>query len=121
MQLSEEEMAQFFEEVKERIDSIKAIVKNYGVEDEFAMSYIGGLYVGEDDESTQFAAQVDYVVSGEDELDELLSASLELYRMHIGMTADEKASVPEDLHETENWTAEDWMRFISKNTNGESH
>jgi len=121
MQLSEEEMAQFFEEVKERIDGIKAIVKNYGVEDDFAMSYIGGLYVGEDDESTQFAAQVDYVVAGEDELDEILSASLELYRMHIGMTANEKAALPEDLRETDDWTAEDWMSFINKNTNGESN
>jgi len=121
MHLSEEEFQAFFEEVKERIDGIKSIVKKYGVEDDFAMSYIGGLYKESAEGGFQFAAQVDYVVTDEEELDEILAASLDLYRMYVGMTADEQQAVPEDLKDTEDWSTEDWMNFIAKNTKGDSN
>ena len=50
----------------------------------------------------------------------MLSASLDLYRLSDeGMTADQNASVPASLDDTQDWDSDDWMRFINKNTKGD--
>ena len=114
------EYEEFFGEIKEQLEQIKDIVVKYGFQQEFAMAYIGGLYTVQEDGSHKFAAQVDYLIADEDELDEMLSASLDLYRLSDeGMTADQNASVPASLDDTQDWDSDDWMRFINKNTKGD--
>lgn len=121
MQHSEENLEEFFEKVKNKVEGIKALVKEYGFEDSFVMSYIGGIYTTEDGLDTRLLTQVDFVVENEEELDELLAVQVDLYRMIDGMTANEQAAMPTDLDDTSDWTSDDWMKFISKNTNGESN
>lgn len=116
----QEEYFEFFSELREKIEGIKAIVKKHGMEDIFAMSFIGGIYAYGEDDSLKFQAVSDYVVEDEEELDEILSACLEIYRMTDGMTADEEASLPKDIKNTDEWTSEDWMDFIKKNTQGDT-
>jgi hypothetical protein len=121
MQHSDENLEEFFEKVKNKVEGIKALVKEYGFEDNFVMSYIGGIYVPSGELDTRLLTQVDFVVEDEEELDELLAVQVDLYRMVDGMTANEKSAMPTDLDDTSDWTSDDWMKFISKNTNGESN
>lgn len=115
--MQEEDLIDFVHEVKERLDGIKAIVKKYGYEDVFAMAFIGGIYnYPEDSDELRFSAMTDFIVQDEEELDEVLSSCLEIYRMTEGMTANEEAELPKDVQNTSEWTSEDWMKFISKNT-----
>lgn len=114
--MQEEDFIDFLKELKDKLEGIKAIVKKYGVEDFFAMSFIGGLYNEGEEGELKFSAVTDFVVEDEEELDEVLSAALEIYRMTEGMTADEDAELPESMKDTKDWDSEDWMKFISKNT-----
>jgi hypothetical protein len=118
MQEDNQNQEEFFTKVKDKLEGIKALVKEYGLEEEFVMSYIGGVYRYNEEGDIRLAAQIDFVVEDEEELDELLSAQLEMYRITFGMTADEKEALPKDLSNTENWTSEDWMNYISNNSKG---
>lgn len=114
----QDEYLDFFHEMREKIEGMKALVKKHGMEDVFAMAFIGGVYTYNEEGSLKFQAVSDYVVEDEEELDEMLSACLEIYRMTDGMTADEEAKLPRDIKNTDEWTSEDWMDFINKNTEG---
>jgi hypothetical protein len=116
----QENQKEFFTKLGEKLEAIKALVKMYEYEDEFAMAFIGGLYSENEEGEIKFHAVSDYVVEDEEELDEMLSACLDIFRLTEGMTADQKAELPEDVKDTKNWTQDDWMRFISDNTKGES-
>lgn len=118
MQEDNENLEEFFEAVADKVEGIKALVKKHGLEDVFTMAYIGGVYKVKEDGSVRLATQVDFVVTDEEELDELLAVQVDLYRMTDGMTADQMSAMPTSLDDTEGWTDEDWMNFISKNTNG---
>lgn len=120
MQEDQEKYDEFFEKVKDKLEGIKALVKEYGFEDEFVMSYIGGLYRYNDMGALKLAAQIDFVVEDEDELDELLSAQLEMYRITYGMTPEEEESIPPSLKDTKEWTADDWMKYVGGKTKGDA-
>ncbi len=106
-------MNDLFEGVREHLEGIKALARAHGVEDRFTMTFICGVYVGKiDEESTRLAAAAEFVVTDEDELDELLGCAIDIYRA----TEKSNEGVPKDLQNTENWTSEDWLRYINKNS-----
>ncbi len=104
---------EFYEEVAEKLDGIKAIVKKYGLEDQYTQAFIGGIYTEGEDGSTKLKTILDYVVVDEDELEEVLSVALTYYQEM------EKDIIPMDVSDTKDWTSEDWINFINDNTDGE--
>lgn len=112
--MSEEKLNEFFLAVRDKLDGIKGLVKLYGVEDRFTMTFIGGIYqdVETEDGSLRLAAAADFVVQDEEELDELLSAATEIYQA----TERQQEGIPEDLKDTDDWTHDDWVKFINKNS-----
>ena len=107
---NQEAPQEFFEEVAEKLEGIKALVQKYELEDKWVSCFIGGIYTEEEDGETRLKTVLDYVVADEEELDEVLSIAVSYYQQM------DSPSLPTDLRDTENWTSEDWMNFIDKNT-----
>ena len=103
---------EFYDEVAEKINGIKAIVKKYGLEDQYTQAFIGGIYTENEDGSTKIKTILDYVVVDEEELEEVLSIALTYYQEM------EKTITPMDVSDTKDWTHEDWMKYINDNTDG---
>ena len=106
----------FFLTLKENLENIRLTAKQLGLEEDYAMFFIGGLYSEEDTDeegNTPFQAMSDFYVENEDELDELLSVGVEVYRKLEG---DREISESRRGPNTEGWSADDWMSYISKNT-----
>lgn len=101
---------EFFEEIAEKLESLKAIVQKYDLEDRWVSCFIGGIYTNGDDNEAKLKTVLDYVVVDEEELDEVLSIAVQYYQQM------DSPSLPTDLRDTEDWTSEDWMNFINKNT-----
>jgi hypothetical protein len=101
---------EFFDEVAEKLEGIKAIVQKYGLEDQWVSAFVGGVYTPNEDGSAKLKTILDYVVVDEDELDEILSLAVSYYQQM------DSPSIPRELRDTDDWTSEDWMNFIHKNT-----
>lgn len=103
---------EFFEDIAEKLEGIKSVVKKYGLEDQWVSAFVGGVYTEGEDGSAKLKTVLDYVVVDEEELDEIMSLAVTYYQQM------DKAELPEDLEDTKNWTAEDWINFVNKNTDG---
>lgn len=114
-QLSQEEKIEFFQKIKDKLDGIKGIVKQYGVEDAFAMTFIGGLYTVTDEGASKLAATADFVVADSEELDELLDAAEQLYTiMNDDVMEEAREVMPKSLEDTEDWGVDEWMDYLNK-------
>jgi len=104
---------EFFEEISEALEAIKDIVQKYELEQRWTHAFVGGIYTeGEElaNGKNSLKTILDYVVVDEDELDEILSVSASYYQQI------DSYSIPEEMSDTEDWTSEDWIKFIEKNT-----
>ena len=104
---------EFFEDVAEKLEGIKAVVKKYGLEDQWVSVFVGGVYTENEKGEAKLKTVLDYVVVDEDELDEITSLAVSYYQQ---MEVPEE--LPQDLEDTKDWTAEDWINFVNKNTDG---
>lgn len=106
---------EFFEDISEALEAIKDIVQKYELEQRWTHAFVGGIYTeGEELASGKNSIKtiLDYVVVDEDELDEILSISAAYYQ-HMDSNS---LAIPEEMSDTEDWTSEDWIKFIEKNT-----
>lgn len=112
--MEEDKLNELFEGVREHLQGIKALAKLHGVEDRFTMTFIGGVYLEEPSEEsgTRLAAAADFVVMDEDELDELLGCAIDIYRA----TEKDEEHIPREIRNTDDWTSEDWIKYINKNS-----
>lgn len=114
-ELSQEEKIEFFQKIKDKLDGIKGVVKQYGVEQTFAMTFVGGLYSTDDKGVTKLAATADFVVSDSEELDELLDAAEQLYTiMNDDVMEEAREVMPTSLEDTEDWGVDEWMDYLNK-------
>ena len=114
-ELSQEEKIEFFQKIKDKLDGIKGVVKQYGVEQTFAMTFVGGLYSTDDKGVTKLAATADFVVSDGEELDELLDAAEQLYTiMNDDVMEEAREVMPTSLEDTEDWGVDEWMDYLNK-------
>lgn len=104
---------EFFEDVAEKLEGIKAIVKRYGLEDQWVSVFVGGIYTEGEEGEAKLKTVLDYVVVDEDELDEIASLALSYYEQ-----MENPDGLPQNLEDTKGWTAEDWISYINKNTDG---
>ena len=104
---------EFFEEVAEKLEGIKALVKKHGLESQWVSAFVGGVYSENELGETKLKTVLDYVVVDNNELDEILSL-LEAYYEEM----NDKVSTPVDLEDTNDWTHDDWMNYINNNTDG---
>jgi hypothetical protein len=104
---------EFFEDIAEKLEGIKAIVKKYGLEDQWVSAFVGGVYTMNEEGEAKLKTVLDYVVVDEDELDEIMSLAVTYYQQ-----MDVPSALPEDLEDTKDWSSEDWINFINKNTDG---
>jgi hypothetical protein len=102
---------EFFEEVAEKLEGIKAIVKKYGLEDQWTSAFVGGVYSETIEGEVKLKTVLDYVVVDAKELEEIVSL-LEAYYEEM----DKGLTMPTDVEDTSDWTHEDWMKFINDNT-----
>lgn len=114
-ELSQEEKIEFFQKIKDKLDGIKGVAKQYGVEQTFAMTFVGGLYSTDDKGVTKLAATADFVVSDSEELDELLDAAEQLYTiMNDDVMEEAREVMPTSLEDTEDWGVDEWMDYLKK-------
>ena len=104
---------EFFEEVAEKLEGVKAIVKKYGLEDQWTSAFVGGVYSEDELGQAKLKTVLDYVVVDKYELEEIVSL-LESYYEEM----DESATLPLNLEDMSDWTHEDWMKYINDNTDG---
>tara|TARA_R100000541_G_scaffold26485_1_gene35911 strand:- start:1068 stop:1433 length:366 start_codon:yes stop_codon:yes gene_type:complete len=112
---NQEPPREFFEDISDALEALKDVVEKYGMEERWTHAFVGGIYTeGEELASGKNSLKtvLDYVVQDEEELDEILSISAKYYQHMESM----EMGIPADLSDTEDWTSEDWIKFIEKNT-----
>lgn len=110
-----EELAEFFNEMKVALDDIKALALHHGYADSFVMTFVCGVYMPplKEGEGMRLAAAAEFVVDGEEELEELLSCAEDIY------SATENTNLPHQLKDTREWTDADWVRFMTQHNKGD--